>query len=300
VDLSITISGLTKLFGDDLAALVDAARAADTAGIDQLVMPDHVVMGPRLDRYPYQAQFPYPPDEPWLEPLTTLAAIAGATERVRLGTGILITPLRPVMVLAKTVATLDVLSRGRVEFGVGTGWQREEFVEPGMGFVGRTQRMDDALRACRLLWEQPGPVSFASETITFAELWCSPRPVQARVPIWFGGAPNEATIRRVAELGDGWLPLGPALDEIASTAGKIRSAMDALGRDGDRLRVRHNLATVHRDDKSVDVEATVAQVAGLERYGITTVSLTLSRLVRAGHELPELLDALGRAWRESR
>jgi probable F420-dependent oxidoreductase len=300
MDLSIMVSGLTKLFGDDLAALVDAMRAADAAGIDQIVMPDHVVMGPRLDRYPYQEKFPYPPSEPWLEPLTTLAAIAGATERIRLGTGVLIAPLRPVLVLAKTVATLDVLSRGRVELGVGTGWQREEYAEPGMGFIGRTQRMDDAMRACRALWETDGPVTFRSETISFDDIWCAPRPVQPRVPVWFGGAANDATIRRVAELGDGWLPLGPTLDEIASTVEKIRHAMEERGRDPMSLRVRHNLATVHRDDKSVDVDATVAQVAPLADYGITTVALTLSRCARRGEEVRPFFEALGTAWQANR
>jgi probable F420-dependent oxidoreductase len=257
-------------------------------------------MGPRLDRYPYQAKFPYPPSEPWLEPLTTLAAIAGSTERIRLGTGVLIAPLRPVLVLAKTVATLDVLSRGRVELGVGTGWQREEYAEPGMGFMGRTQRMDDAMRACRELWETDGPVTFRSETISFDEIWCAPRPVQERVPVWYGGAANDATIRRVAELGDGWLPLGPTLDESAATVEKIRRAMEERGRDPMTLRVRHNLATVHRDDKSVDVDATLAQVAPLADYGITTVALTLSRCAQRGEDVGPFFEALGAAWQTTR
>lgn len=107
--LSVTISGLDRIFGDDLGSVVDVARMADDVGVDQLVLPDHVAIGSRLDRYPYGKAFPYPPAEPWLEPLTSLAAIAGATRRVRLGTGVLIAPLRPALLLAKTVASLDVL-----------------------------------------------------------------------------------------------------------------------------------------------------------------------------------------------
>ena len=98
--VSVTISGLSRLFGGDLAAVLDAARAADEAGVDQLVLTDHLAIGPRTDRYPF-GTFPYPPEEPWLEPLTTLAAIAGATERVRLGTGVLVAPLRPALLLAE-------------------------------------------------------------------------------------------------------------------------------------------------------------------------------------------------------
>ena len=198
VGLSVTISGLSRLFGDDIGAVVDVARQADELGVEQLVFPDHVAIGPRLDRYPYSARFPYPPSEPWLEPLTALAAIAGATTRIRLGTGVLIAPLRPVLLLAKTVATLDVLSRGRVDLGIGTGWQREEFVEPGMGFVGRTQRMDNAIAACRALWGSEPPVTFESETISFSEIWSEPRPVQTRIPVWYGGALTDPMVGRIA------------------------------------------------------------------------------------------------------
>ena len=92
--VSVTVSGLRQLFGKDLAAVVDVARVADDAGIDQIVMPDHLAMGARTDRYPF-GEFPYPPDEPWLEPLTVLAAMASATRRVRLATGVLIGPAAP-------------------------------------------------------------------------------------------------------------------------------------------------------------------------------------------------------------
>src|SRR4051812_14877861 len=102
------------------------AREADKAGIDRIVVVDHVVMGPHTEAYSW-GKFPTPPDSPWLEPLTCLAVIAGATSRVRLGTGILIAPLRSGAVLAKTAATLDVLSGGRLDLGVGTGWQKEEY-----------------------------------------------------------------------------------------------------------------------------------------------------------------------------
>jgi len=244
VKLSVTISGLSRLFGDDLAAVLDTARVADAIGIDQLVVPDHLAIGPRLDRYPFAPRFPYPPEEPWLEPMTLLAAIAAVTERVRLGTGILIVPLRPALLIAKTVATLDVLSHGRVDLGIGTGWQREEFTEAGQGFAGRTARMDDAVRACRAVWEQDPPVTFASGTVSFRELWCEPRPVQARVPIWYGAGPSDATVERIATLGDGWLPLGVDADTIASTVVTLRAAFSAHGRDPGTLGVRVGLPVV--------------------------------------------------------
>src|SRR5262249_10547347 len=157
-------SAIGHLFGDDLAGLVELARIADDTGIDQLVLPDHVVMGPHLENYPY-GRFPLPLEEPWPEPLTVLAAMAGASRRVRLGTAVLSAPLRPAVLLAKTLATLDVLSRGRLEVGVGTGWQAEEYAAEGLDFARRWQLFDDGLRACRVLWRD-APAAFESPTVS--------------------------------------------------------------------------------------------------------------------------------------
>ena len=156
ISTSVIISSLSHYYGDDLRGLLETARIADEAGIGQLVLTDHVVMGENLDRYPY-GRFPYPLEEPWPEPLTTLAAVAGCTKRIRLGTGVLIAALRPAVLLAKTLATLDALSGGRVDLGVGTGWQREEYQALGLPFEARGARLDDTLRACRTLPRRGSP-----------------------------------------------------------------------------------------------------------------------------------------------
>jgi len=280
VRVSVTISGLTRLFGDDLAAVVDIARRADEAGIDQLVLPDHVVMGTRLDRYPF-GRFPFGPEEPWLEPLTALAAFAGATERVRLSTGVLIAPLRPAVVLAKTAATLDVLSHGRLDLGVGTGWQPEEFEAAGVPYADRVARLDDTVRACQALWTQDPPVSFRSGTVSFENLWCEPRPLQlGGVPVWFGGGANRATARRIAELGAGWLPIG-VMPEEELTAGiaLIGDACAVAGRDPTTVGVRAGLPMV-TDEGRLDLDRTLAPVPRLAEIGVTVVSLTLGRFLR--------------------
>src|SRR4051812_39350637 len=196
MQISVTISGLSRLFGDDLAALVDVARVADEAGIHQLVMTDHLAIGPRTDRYPFAPRFPYGPEEPWPEPLSVLAAFAAVTSRIRLGTGVLIGPARPALLVAKTVATLDVLSRGRIDLGIGTGWQREEFTSPGPPSAGRPAGREDVVRACGALGGEAPPVSFTSESVSFTDLWCEPRPMQTRVPIWFSGPASDVTVRR--------------------------------------------------------------------------------------------------------
>ncbi len=296
MQISVTISGLSRLFGDDLAALVDVARVADDAGIDQIVMTDHLAIGPRTDRYPFAAKFPYPPQEPWPEPLTVLAAFAGATRRIRLGTGVLIGPARPALLVAKAVATLDVLSRGRVDLGIGTGWQREEFTDPGLPFVGRTARMEDGVRACRAIWEHEPPVSFASDTVSFDELWCEPRPVQTRLPIWFSGPASAVTVRRIAELGDGWLPLAIPIDDVTATIEQLRAAFRDAGRDPATLGVRQNLAVKTYDDGRVDLPATVAPIADLAARGVTVVSVALGRFLRSRADVEPFLRDLGDAF----
>jgi probable F420-dependent oxidoreductase len=296
MQVAVTVSGLSRLFGDDLAAVVDVARAADEAGIHQLVMPDHLAIGTRTDRYPFGGRFPYPPAEPWLEPLTVLAAFASATRRVRLATGVLITPARSALAVAKTAATIDVLSHGRLDLGVGTGWQREEYTEPGLPFAGRTARMDDAVRAWRALWEQEPPVTFASPTISFTDLWSEPRPDQARLPVWFAGGANDRTVERVGELGDGWLPLAIPLDEVGTTVERIRDAFRAAGRDPATLGVRQNLAVATGDAGGVDLDGTLAAVPELAAHGVTVVSVALGRFLRTRADVEPFLRDLGAAF----
>jgi probable F420-dependent oxidoreductase len=225
--LTVGIPNFGGWAGGDWNALLDVARACDDAGVDRLVINDHVVMGRNTDAYVW-GRFPTKPDGPWLEPLTVLSAMATVTSRVRLATGILIAPLRPAAVLAKTVATLDVLSGGRVDLGVGTGWQREEYDALGLDFDARAQRLDDTIGACRALWSDL-PASYSSETVSFAETFCSPQPAQERLPIWFAGALTARNLRRIVDLGDGWIPImGASLDDIRDSAARLREATDRV------------------------------------------------------------------------
>jgi probable F420-dependent oxidoreductase len=297
VQVSVTISGLSRLFGADLARVVDAARIADDAGVHQVVLPDHLAIGSRTDRYPFAPTFPYPPEEPWLEPVATLAAIAAVTRRIRLGTGVLVGPLRGALLLAKQVATLDVLSHGRVDLGLGAGWQREEFTEPGAPFLGRTSRMDEQVRACRVLWEQDPPVSFASGTVAFTDLWCEPRPVQTRLPIWFGGDASLRTARRIVALGDGWLPVGVTPDAVlVEGIANLRTACDEVGRDPAGIGVRAGLPVALDADGGVDLGATRARADALGALGVTTVSVALGRFLAGPDDVAPFLVDLGAAF----
>jgi len=289
--VSITLSGLARLFGDRLDAVIELASAAEAAGIDQIAVPDHLAIGSRTDRYPY-GRFPLPADEPWLEPLTLLAALAGATRQIRLATGVLIAPLRPALLLAKTVATLDVLSGGRVDLGVGLGWQREEFAGAGVPFAGRAARLDDQLRACRALWSG-GQVSFRSESVSFDDLICLPRPLQSGgPPLWFGVAATEANAARIAELGAGWLPMESDPEAIARGVARLRSAFEKAGRAPSSLGVRANAPVATSAAGKPDLDATLKALPRLREAGVTIAGFALARFVRSRDELPAFFERL--------
>ncbi len=293
--ISLLVSGLSRIFGNDLGRVVELARIAEDAGIDQIALPDHVAMGPHVERYPY-GRYPLPLEEPYLEPLTTLAAMAGATCRVRLGTGVLIAPLRQPVVLAKTLATLDVVSGGRVDLGVGVGWQKEEFEACGVPFEERWSRLDDGLRACRALWLSEAPASFSSPSVSFERLWSLPRPLQpGGIPIWFGVAPSPRNARRIAELGVGWMPMPLPSDELAAGAERIRAAFAAAGRDPDELQVRANARPVTDADGRPDLEATLEGLPELARAGASSVSFPLGYFARGFDDVAPLLERLGKA-----
>jgi probable F420-dependent oxidoreductase len=270
--LSFGLPNFGEWFGRDWSQLIDLARAADDAGVDRLVVTDHVLMGRNTDAYVW-GRFPTPPDGPWLEPLTCLSVIAGATRRVRLATGIIIAPLRPAPVLAKSVATLDVLSGGRVDLGVGVGWQREEYDASGLDFAARGQLLDDTIAACRELWSQ-SPASYKSSTVTFDDVFCSPQPMQPRLPVWFSGTFTARTRRRVIELGDGWIPImGATVDDIAAGAKELRAATD----------------------RPIDVQAPLRSMDGLPELieaGVTNVYMNAMSIAKTPSEAIDRLPGL--------
>jgi probable F420-dependent oxidoreductase len=265
---------------------VELGRVADDARIDRIVVVDHVVMGPHPENYAW-GKFPVPPDAPWLEPLTVLTAIAAVTTRVRLATGILIAPLRPAALLAKQVATLDQLSGGRVDLGVGTGWQREEYDAQGLAFENRGQLLDDTLAACHVLWRDT-PAELESPTLSFREIYCEPKPVQAGgVPIWIAGTLHARNLARVVEHGTGWIPImGETVEGIAAGAQQIRAAYTAAGRDPSALQVQAPLRIAPGTDGRPDLAASMASVPDLVAAGATDVIVTLRAFARDADASP--------------
>lgn len=262
--------------GADPASLIDAARRAEAAGFGAVSISDHVVMGPHADRYPW-GQFPFPPDAPWYEPLTVLTAIAAATTKIGLTTGILIVPLRPAALLAKWAATLDVVSGGRLELGVGTGWQKEEFDALGLEHGRRGRMLTDSIGACRALWS-PGPAAYTSETVSFTDIWCDPKPVHpGGIPILFSGTLTPRNLRRIVELGDGWIPImGERRDGIAAGVEELRRRFEAAGRDPATLRVRSAVRIGRDGEGTPDPAATLVRSRDLIDAGVTDLDLPLT------------------------
>lgn len=294
MQISVTIAGLGRLYRGDYGGLLDTARAADTAGIHQLVVTDHVVMGPRTDRYPY-GDFPMRANEPWLEPMTTLAWMAAVTQRLRLGTGILIAPLRPAVLLAKTAATLDVLCGGRLDLGVGVGWQREEYEASGLAFEERWALLDDTLRACRTLWSE-GPAAFQSPSVSFQEISSFPHPVQAGgIPLWFGVKLTPRNLARIAELGSGWMPMSSKPDELRAGIEALREAFAARGRSFAGFGVRAHAPLRMDSAGRLDLDATLAGLPELAEAGATDVSFALGACVRSPDEIPAFFERVAKA-----
>jgi probable F420-dependent oxidoreductase len=261
-----------------------------------VIVPDHVVMSENVEAYEW-GTFPFKIEAPWLEPLTVLAAIAGATTRVRLATGILIAPLRPAIVLAKMAASLDVLSQGRLELGVGVGWQREEFEAAGIPFEERAQRLDDTIAACRLLWTE-SPASFSSKTVRFERIWCEPRPVQpGGVPVWFSGTLHARNLARIVRWGDGWIPIMTATrDDMAEGAKRLAEAFERAGRDPRALKVRGSLVPKMGANGRPDLAATLAGAHELAALGATDVQLGLLAFVRKPEQLEAFFAELRDRW----
>jgi len=268
---------------DGWRRFLDDARLFDRCGVDRVVISDHVVFGERLDEYGRpeiggQAGGTQPtgPDGEWLEPLTTLSYLAAVTEHVRLGTNILIAALRRPVVLAKSTATLDVLSGGRLDVGVGVGWQREEYEAAGLAFEGRGRLLDHSLEVCRTLWTEQRAQYRAAE-LTFDRIHLMPKPVQrGGIPIWVSGTVNPRVVRRVARFGSGWIPWGDAAADVVTGIARMREGLAALGRDPEGLQVVGSVKIARRDDGVPDAGRTMAAVPRLLDAGVTDVRLRLT------------------------
>lgn len=277
---------------------IELGKMADDAGIDRIVLVDHVVMGPNTQEYRW-GRFPTTPDAPWYEPLTLLAGIAAATSHVRLATSVVLPSLRGAVVFAKTTATLDVISQGRLELGVGIGWQREEYDAAGVEWDNRSRIFTDTLGACIELWNNL-PASYHSPTINFDEIYLVPKPVQpGGVPILIAGTLTPTNLKRLARLGNGWIPImGESLDGVRSGVQMITQAMNELGRDTTGLIVQGSIPLSKNSDDKWDLAATMQNVPALVDAGATAAHLPLQMFCASIDDAPKFFSDVRRQFDE--
>jgi probable F420-dependent oxidoreductase len=199
------------------------ATAAEAAGFATLWCGEHVVMvDSPASRYPYSddGKIAVRPDADWLDPLLALSFLAGVTTRIRLATGILLLPEHNPVLVAKQAATLDLISAGRFDLGVGLGWSADEFTALGVPFAGRAERTAEYVVAMRRLWSDD-VATFHGKFVSFDAIRVNPKPVRARrIPVIFGGT-SDAALRRVAAIGDGWYGFNLPSAEVAERVGVL-------------------------------------------------------------------------------
>ena len=269
----------------DLRTLVDIAVDAEAAGFDGVMVSEHVALGPGADaeglpKDPRDYALPgnQEPTMPWPDPLLLLAAVASATTRIRLIAASIIPPLRHPIALAKQLATLDLLSQGRLVVQPTVSWHRAEFEALGVPFEKRGELLDEHLAAWRVLWRDT-PASFDGEHYAFRDVYLEPKPIRAEgPPLWFGGSTvHERLLRRIAEYGAGFDHLGSVSDEDLD---RVFAAVREAGRDPNELELVGGTRGRFPDADSVaDLGEALASVPAQLERGFRTICIKPSQFV---------------------
>ena len=219
--------------GTDPASAIEISKMAEEVGFESLWGGEHVIFPSTIESaYPYTAdgKVPATPETPIPDPLIWLAYVAAAAPTMRLGTCILILPQRNPLILAKELATLDHLTGGRVELGIGVGWLKEEFDALGVPWERRGRRNDEYVEALKTVWSG-SHVEYHGEFVDFEPLTCTPQPAQgADIPILVGGD-TDVAIRRAARLADGYFPGEGTPEGLAVLIDKLRVECESRDRD---------------------------------------------------------------------
>lgn len=240
----------------DPTMAVATARAAEAAGFESLWTVEHVLVPSGYEsEYPYDSSGKMPGGEEFdiPDPLIWMAYVAAVTSTINLGTGILIVPQRNPAVLAKEVATLDVLSGGRMLLGVGAGWLEEEFDALGVPFKDRGRRLDSHIATMRALWAED-QATVNDDFTSFANCVSLPKPTGRSVPIVVGGH-SEPAARRAGRLGDGFFPGRGSHEEVAHLLEVMRAAADDAGRDADAIEITASGAGLFGPEPEAELEA---------------------------------------------
>jgi probable F420-dependent oxidoreductase len=275
----------------DLGALVNAAVEAEGAGFDGVMVSEHVVLGPGSDaegvpENPRDYALPgnQDPSMAWPDPLAVLAAVSSVTRTLRLIASAVIAPLRHPLVLAKQLATLDLVSRGRLVVQPTVSWHRAEYEALGVPFSKRGELLDEHLEAWRAVWSA-SPASFEGRHYRFEGVWVEPKPRRPEgPPLWFGSTSmHDALLRRLVRYGNGFNPLGSPTDDDLD---RLSQAMTDAGRDVGELEMVGGTRGRFADATGVaDLDAAIASIPAQLERGFTTICIKPSQFVDEADDL---------------
>jgi probable F420-dependent oxidoreductase len=241
-------------FGVALGALnphfhLDATVEADRLGYESVWLPEHLVFTRTMSRSPHPGQEhpPVPPTAPIYDAFAYLAYLAAQTEHVRLGTHVFNIGLRHPFTTARGVQTVDLLSKGRFEFGIGASWLEEEWDATQLDFSTRARRVDEAVEVCKRLWTEE-TVSHRGEFFAFEDVVFEPKPVQKPWPPILVGGESRAALRRAARVGDGWIGMAHTPESAAEQIAGLRSVLVEHGRDPSSFEVVLGGPVASRED----------------------------------------------------
>jgi len=293
MQITLSLRRIHEWFGGEIAPAIEVVQRAEEAGLDQVSVVDHILMGEDFSGYPY-GKFEAGLAAPWWEPVTVLAALASATQRIRLSTAVIVSPLRPAVFLAKQLSTLDHLAGGRIDVGLGVGWQKAEYDAAGVPWENRFTQMEEQITACKLLWTQ-APATFHGKYTSFTRIHQRPFPLQTGgMPIWLGVSDSDRSLARVADLADGWCPPANDIEKLGAALEKLRHAFKQRGRDPQSLKTRVVLPLV-MGAKGPDLDASLAQIPTYENLGVTMMEIAPALFCREVNELDGFLKAVSSA-----
>ena len=282
--------GLHNFYDGDINSYIEIAQAAEEMGFHGVSLTDHVVMGKNLHKYPF-GSFPLPSEAPWYEPLTVLTMIASHTKTLHLGTAVLIVPLRNPALLAKTAATIDMISKGRLELGVGMGWQAEEYHVAGVPFENRAEIFWETLEICKLLWAE-SPASHDGNVYQFKDIWCQPQPMQgADLPLLFGLKMTTKNAEKIAQIGHGWIPIKTDAEFISTGKDLLNQAFKEHNRN-EAPRIRGQLPTQIDSSGVPSLDLTLKELENSIAAGLTEVEIFPINFVRSKEDIVPVLQAI--------
>lgn len=294
IRFGLQLSQIEHLEGADQAMIPELARAAEATGVDDIFMGDRVAASSRADRdrhlnvtneRGFGMDWGQKPDKPWLDPITALAAVAAVTDRVRVIANGYIAPLRNHLASAKALATLDIVSRGRLVVTPVPSWLPDEYEAAGVDFGTRGTRLDDVLGAWHALWAA-SPAEYSGDTIAFGDMWQEPKP-PAGPKLFFGGASlYPALVRRVVRYGSGLVPLFMMSDDDWAT---LDAALAEAGRERGELEIVSAALPVFHDDTSpADFDASLPLIDSMIGAGVRTFIVGAQVFCRGIDDVPDL------------